>query len=80
MEIKLPEEKRRRLISDVQYYFDQEFDDSLGIIAAEKLIDFFISHLGNQFYLKAVEDIKSKLSIVIEDIDAECFPLYKKIK
>ncbi|HAR64462.1 MAG: DUF2164 domain-containing protein [Candidatus Margulisiibacteriota bacterium] len=79
MEIKLPEENKRKLISDVQGFFSKEYDEQIGIIAAEKVIDFFVSNLGTQFYLKAMDDIKAKLATVIEDIDADCYPLYKKL-
>ena len=43
----------------------------MGILAAEKVLDFFLQTMGEEIYKKAVKDTKKLLKERIEDLEVE---------
>lgn len=78
MGIKLTKEEKKRLSKEIQDYFLQERDEELGIIATEKMLDFFGRSLGSLIYNKALDDARIWFMNRMEDIGYDYDLLYKQ--
>ncbi|UQZ87266.1 hypothetical protein SK3146_06563 [Paenibacillus konkukensis] len=58
MSVRLPKEQKDRLVTELQQYFDEEFSEPIGNLAAEQLLDFFIRQAGPHIYNQAVHDCR----------------------
>jgi len=56
MEIQLSDERKKSIVEEVQTYFRNEYDETIGELRAEMLVDFFIAKLGPKIYNQAIED------------------------
>ncbi|HSR89025.1 MAG TPA: DUF2164 family protein [Candidatus Udaeobacter sp.] len=75
----LTEEARARCIKEIIGFFQDERDETIGIIAAEDVLDFFLQNIASDIYNKAVEDTKGLLKQQLEGLDFE-IDLLKKQK
>ena len=79
MILKLSTEERKSLIKEIQNYFYEERDEELGIIASEKILDFFLDNLGSLIYNKSLDDARVWFSKRMEDIGIDYDLLYKDL-
>ncbi len=77
MPITFSQEQKDQLIKEIQAYFSEERDEQIGIIAAGKLLDFFLENLGNKIYNKALDDARVWFRQRIENLDLDYDLLYK---
>ncbi len=75
--MKFSREERNKLIEEIQFFFQEERGEEIGIIAAGKVLDFFKDNLGNTFYNKALDDAKIWFTRRIEDIEIDYDLMYK---
>ena len=73
MAITLDENRREGLLSGLQEFYVQEFDEELSSFRAEQLLDFFLGALGPQIYNQAVQDARRFMLGKLEDIDGEVY-------
>jgi uncharacterized protein (DUF2164 family) len=73
MRIKLSEEGREQLASAVRQLFVEEFDRELSGFQAQRLIDFFVRHLGAPVYNQAIKDARGFLQTKLDDLDGEFY-------
>nr|WP_139257385.1 DUF2164 domain-containing protein [Desulforamulus aeronauticus] len=66
--IKLNNESRQYLISEIKTYFQKERDEDLGDLAAGLILDFFIEKLASEFYNQGVYDSYIYMNERIEDL------------
>ena len=71
MAIELDEVRRQGLISGVQGFFLQEFEEDLSTFRAEQLLDFFLEAVGPQVYNQAVQDARVFMQSKLDDLDGE---------
>lgn len=76
--INLSKEEKRKVISEIQYFFEEERDEEIGTIAAEEMFDFFMDIIGNKMYNKALNDSKIWFTKRMEDIELDYDLLYRK--
>ncbi|WP_029916125.1 DUF2164 domain-containing protein [Pelobacter seleniigenes] len=69
MKIELHEQRRKLLTDKIQAYFRTEFDDPIGELKAELLIDFFVEQLGPQIYNQAIADAQTFIQDKLIDLD-----------
>lgn len=67
----ISENKRQNAIDEIIGYFGDEFDEQIGIIKAEKFLDFILDKIGRNIYAKGVDDSKNAFMQRIEDIGLE---------
>lgn len=75
--IDLKAEEKKRLIEGIQDFFYEERNEEIGIIAAEKALDFFLSGVGKLIYNKALDESKIWFYRRLEDISLDYELLYK---
>jgi len=73
MPIELADDRRQRLILNLQGYFLEEFDEELTEFRAGKLIEFFLGALGPYVYNQAVQDARGFMLRKLEDLDGEVY-------
>ena len=75
--LKFKPEEKEQLIKDIQVFFDEERDETIGIIAAEKVLDFFIDVMGNNVYNKALDDVQFWFKRYMGNMESDYYSLYK---
>ena len=71
MAVKLDEARREVLVSRLQGFYQQEFDENLSAFRAEQVLDFFLDALGPQVYNQAVQDARGFMLRTLDDLDGE---------
>lgn len=71
------EEKRKVVINEIIIFFKEERDETLGIIAAESILNFFLEDIGKYIYNKGIEDSNSLIKNKLEDLEIELEVLKK---
>lgn len=71
-----PEEKKE-LLSEIQAFFYSERDETIGLIAAENVLDFFTDVMAAHIYNKALDDIHLWFKRNMDNIEADYYSLYK---
>ena len=73
MAIELEETRRARLVSNIQGFFLEEFDEDLSAFRAEQILDYFLGALGPQVYNQAVQDARRFMQDRLDDLDGEVY-------
>jgi uncharacterized protein (DUF2164 family) len=73
MAIKLSDETRKRLISSVRRYFEENMDEAVGDLKATLLLEFFLEELGPSVYNTAIVDAQTHLQARVSDLDGTCY-------
>ncbi len=55
----------------IQRYFAENMEDSIGNIAADGLLVYFLAELGPLVYNKAVADVQERLTVRVSEVDGE---------
>ena len=77
MFFKLKEEEKKRLVKEIQAFFLTEREEEIGIIAAEQVLEFFLTALGGTIYNKALDEARTWFKKRTEDLDLDYDLLYK---
>jgi len=70
MDIKLSEVRKKQIIEEVQSYFNNEHDESIGDLKAEIIVDFFIQKLGPKIYNQAIEEANAFIQEKLIDLES----------
>ena len=54
-------------MDEISAYFLTEQNETIGIVAAENIVDFFLQTSGNSIYNKALDDIRPILAQELEN-------------
>jgi len=73
MQIKLSQERRDRLVTEIRGLFAQEFDRELSEFQAQRLLDFLVCHLGAPVYNQAIQDARAALQAKLDDLEGEFY-------
>ena len=71
--ITLTEERRERLVGQLQTLFQREFDETLSPFRAEQILDLMLTKLGPGIYNQAVQDVRAHLQSKLDDLDGEVY-------
>lgn len=75
----LSPEQKRLLLRHIQDFFYQENGEELGLLAAERFLNFVAFELGPAFYNLGVQDAKKLFHAQMESLDTELSILEKPI-
>ena len=67
----LPQDQKRLLIRHIQDFFYEERGEEMGIIAAERFLDFVALELAPAFYNLGVQDARKLIKEQLEHTDTE---------
>lgn len=71
--IELSDDRRARLIGQLQTLFASEFDETLSEFRAEQVLDLMLITLGPGIYNQAVQDVRAHLQSKLDDLDGEVY-------
>lgn len=73
----ISQEKKKAILEEIISFFENERDEKIGCIAAEKVLEFFMEDLGKTIYNKALDDAKIFYDKKFEYIEDEFYSNYK---
>jgi uncharacterized protein (DUF2164 family) len=73
MAIKLNKDTEERLLSSLQRYCAQNFDEEIGGLKARMLLDFCLREIGPSVYNQAVQDAQSVMQEKIAEVETNCY-------
>ncbi len=73
MTFEIDEERKERLISQLQEFFLDQFDEEISPFRAEQVLDFSSEALGPQIYNQAVQDARKYVQQQLDDLDGEVY-------
>lgn len=71
--MELSPERRSGLVSRLQGFFLEEFDEELSVFRAEQILDFLLASVGPPIYNQAVQDARKYMQDRLDDLDGEVF-------
>ena len=69
--IEMDEVRRESLVSGVQDFFLEPFEEDLSAFRDEQLLDFFLSVVGPAIYNQAIQDARLFMQKKLDDLDAD---------
>ena len=75
--IEFSKEQKRRIVSEIQGYFDKELDQEIGDFDAEFLLDFFSEKVGGVYYNQGLNDARRLLDDKLDTITESFYELEK---
>lgn len=75
----LPPDQKRLLLRHIQDYFYQENGEELGLLAAERFLNFVTFELAPAFYNLGVQDAKKLIRQQVDSLETELSILEKPI-
>ena len=73
--IKFDKEETKAIVGEIQDYFREELDQTIGAIPAEMLMAFFAEKMGAYFYNRGLYDAQALVRKKIDDVSDEIFSL-----
>ncbi len=70
-------EEKAKMIEEIQFFFQEERDEKLGVIASGNILDFFQDMLGEHIYNHALDDAKTMFQRYMENMEADYYSLYQ---
>ena len=78
MELNLTPKDKKELLERIQHFMKKEFDEEIGIIASENILEFFEDEIGKLIYNKALDDSKIWFQKRLEDLEVDFDQKYRK--
>lgn len=73
--IKFDREETKAIVGEIQDYFRQELDQTIGAIPAEMLMQFFADKMGAYFYNRGLYDAQALIRKQVDNLSDEIFAL-----
>jgi uncharacterized protein (DUF2164 family) len=71
MPIAISKEDRQQAVESLQRYFEENFEEPLGYLPAESLLDFIATEIGPLMYNQAVRDVQERLQARVAELDVD---------
>lgn len=71
MPIEFPAESKKRISEALHDYFQDQFDEDLGVLRTEKLLDFVVNLIGASIYNQAITDAQAWLHGKVLDLEGD---------
>ncbi|MBD7969027.1 DUF2164 domain-containing protein [Paenibacillus gallinarum] len=78
--MKLPKEQKDQMIRLIQAYFETERGETIGDLAADGVLDFFMTQLSPYVYNQALSDCRVLLNQRMISLEEDVYALEKNIK
>ncbi|MCC6071200.1 DUF2164 domain-containing protein [Massilia sp. GCM10020059] len=73
MAIKLSKETEERLLTSLQRYCSNNFDEEIGNLKAQLLLDFCLREIGPSIYNQAVLDAQKVMQDKVAELETNCY-------
>jgi uncharacterized protein (DUF2164 family) len=76
--IVLPKEEKAAAVTRIRQYFADELDQTIGVLPAEFLLEFFANEIGAFFYNQGLRDAHAALTKQMEDFGEAIYLLERE--
>ena len=73
--IKFDRDETKAIVGEIQDYFRDELDQSIGAIPAEMLMQFFADKMGAYYYNRGLYDAQALIRKQVDNLSDEIFAL-----
>ena len=73
-------EETKAIVGEIQDYFREELDQSIGSIPAEMLMQFFAEKMGAYYYNRGLYDAQAMIRKQVDTLSDEIFALEQPTK
>lgn len=73
--IKLSKEQREIIVENIRSHFEAERDETIGHLAADNLLDFFLKELGPSIYNEALKDCRTLVGQRMQSLEEDIYAL-----
>lgn len=73
--VEFSKDEKAQLSARIQHFFDSELDQSIGIIKAELVMEFFAKEIGAAYYKKGLQDAHAAFAKRAEDLADDIYGL-----
>jgi len=78
--VSLTDEQKKNLMQEIEVFFREEYDEDIGIIKQQKLLDLFTEQLAPIVYNKALDDAILWYKRQQDNLETDYYTLYKEIR
>lgn len=78
--MKFPKEQRELIIEQIQEYFEKERGESLGHLAADNMLEFFMAQINPYIYNHALEDCRQLVTQRMVSLEEDIYALEQQVK
>lgn len=78
--VSLTDEQKKNLMQEIAVFFREEYDEDIGIIKQQKLLDLFTEQLAPIVYNKALDDAILWYKRQQDNLEADYYTLYKEVR
>jgi len=71
-------EEKADIVGRIRQYFADELDQTIGVLPAEFLLDFFETEIGANYYNQGLQDAHAALTKQMEDFGEAIYLLERK--
>ena len=75
--IKLTDDQRKYLMNEIHDFFDEEFEDDIGMIKQQRILELFMERLAPVIYNKALDDAIYWYKRQQDNLEADFYELYQ---
>lgn len=69
--------EKQKFRDEITAFFRDEMEQEWGIIATEKILDFFLGNMADLIYNKALDDGQTWFKRLMDNAEADYYSLYK---
>lgn len=69
-EIEFSKEMKKKIIEELRTFFQEEFDQEIGEIKGELILDFISENIGRIYYNEGLKDGEAHIRNALEDFKA----------
>ncbi|ANE48298.1 hypothetical protein SY83_20660 [Paenibacillus swuensis] len=80
MVTKLPKETKQQMVSNLQIYVQEQWNQEIGQLPAELLLDFVLKELTPHVYNQAIDDASGLMSDRMTAMEEDLYALKKQIQ
>ena len=73
MRIQLTDERRARMLRSIDKFYSERFDEPIGELRAQMLLEFFVKELGAPVYNQAIRDAHGFIQEKLVDLEGEFY-------
>ncbi len=78
--IRFTEEEQKALMDAIHGFFYEEYEEDLGIIKQQRILDLFTEELAGIVYNKALDDAMRLVKRQQDDLESDFYSLYKEVR
>jgi uncharacterized protein (DUF2164 family) len=71
--IKLAPEAQTRFLASIKRFVAENFDEEIGDLKAQNVLEFVLKEIGPSIYNRAVADAQAKIQDAALELDSSCY-------